>query len=87
VLTAGGEMACIELVELVTDYFENALSEHDRVRFEEHLAACGPCTRYVEQLRIMLEVTGRLDEQDLGLDPELRDVLLAAFRDWRTPSD
>src|SRR5947209_10781737 len=48
---AGDEMVCIELVELVTDYFEGALSEGDRRRFEEHLAACGPCVRYVEQLR------------------------------------
>ncbi len=84
---AGDEMVCIELVELVTDYFEDALSEGDRRRFEEHLAACGPCVRYVEQLRLMIELTGRLDERDLELEPGLRDALLEAFRGWRTPSD
>lgn len=83
--TAGDEMVCIELVELVTDYFEGALSEHDRRRFEQHIAACGPCTRYVEQLRMTVELSGRLDEGDL--DPEMRAVLLDAFRGWRTPSN
>lgn len=83
----GDQMVCIELVELVTDYFEGALSEGDRRRFDEHLAACGPCTRYVEQLRIMIELTGRLDERDLGREPGLRDALLEAFRGWRSPSN
>ena len=85
--TAGDEMVCIELVELVTDYFEGALSEGDGRRFEEHIAACGPCTRYVEQLRVMIELTGRLDERDLELEPGLRGALLEAFRGWRTPSN
>ena len=83
--TAGDEMVCIELVELVTDYFEGALSEHDRRRFDQHIAACGPCTRYVEQLRMTVELSGRLDEGDL--DPEMRTALLDAFRGWRTPSN
>ena len=77
---AGDQMVCIELVELVTDYFEGALSEGDRRRFEEHIAACGPCTRYVEQLRMTIELTGRLDDGDLERAPELRDALLEAFR-------
>ncbi|HEU5211295.1 MAG TPA: zf-HC2 domain-containing protein [Gaiellaceae bacterium] len=83
--TAGDEMVCIELVELVTDYFEGALSEQDRRRFEQHIASCGPCTRYVEQLRMTVELSGRLDEGDL--DPEMRAALLDAFRGWRTPSN
>ena len=53
----------------------------------DHIAACGPCTRYVEQLRIMIELTGRLDEHDLGREPGLRDALLEAFRGWRSPSN
>jgi anti-sigma factor RsiW len=80
-------MACVELVELVTDYFENSLSERDRRRFEEHVAVCDPCARYVEQLRTMIELTGRLEARDLELEPGLRDALLDAFRSWRTPSD
>lgn len=84
---AGDDMVCIELVELVTDYFEGALSDGDRRRFEEHVAECGPCARYIEQLRMMIELTGGLDERDLELEPALRDALLEAFRGWRTPSE
>lgn len=83
----GDEMVCIELVELVTDYLEDALSEGDRRRFEEHLAACGPCVRYVEQLRMTIELSGGLDERDLELEPGMRTALLEAFRGWRSPSD
>jgi anti-sigma factor RsiW len=48
-IRSGGQpgLTCVELVELVTDYLEGALSpsEHDRV--ERHLGACENCTRYV----------------------------------------
>jgi len=46
-------MTCRELVELVTEYFEGALDEAERERFEEHLAACPGCEHYVEQMRVM----------------------------------
>ena len=32
------ELVCQQVVELVTDYLEGALSEADRRRFERHLA-------------------------------------------------
>jgi anti-sigma factor RsiW len=72
---------CQELVELVTDYLEGRLTADDRRRFDEHLAACEPCTRYVEQFRITVRLVGRLREEDV--EPAARDVLLEAFRDWR----
>ena len=76
-----GEMACQELVELVTDYFEGRLSRSDRRRFRAHLGECDHCTVYLEQMRLVIEATGRLTEEDL--QPEAREELLAAFRDWR----
>ena len=33
-----GDMACQELVELVTEYLEGCLAAAERTRFEEHLA-------------------------------------------------
>jgi hypothetical protein len=75
------EMVCVELVELVTAYFEDALPAVDRDRFEEHLAACGPCRNYMEQFRVTLNLTGRLAVEDLR--PEDRAAFLEAFRDWR----
>ena len=44
-------LTCKEMVEIVTDYLEGALSPEDRSRFEQHLALCDGCTYYVEQMR------------------------------------
>lgn len=75
-----GEMPCQELVELVTAYFEGALSRRDRRRFEAHIRDCDHCTTYVEQMRETMEATGRLTEDDI--EPEVRDELLAVFQGW-----
>ena len=74
-------MSCKELVELVTDYLEDALPASERQRFEEHLAICPGCVTYVDQMRQTVAATGRLREESLS--PEAREDLLAAFRDWK----
>ena len=76
-----GEMACQELVELVTAYFDGSLSRSDRRRFRAHISGCENCTAYVEQMRLVVETTGRLTEEDI--DPRAREELLVAFRGWR----
>ena len=48
-------MNCQQLVELVTEYFEESLPPRVRARFEEHLAVCPGCTTYVEQMRQAVE--------------------------------
>jgi anti-sigma factor RsiW len=72
---------CQELVELVTDYFEGALSRRDRKRFAAHIAACEHCTLYIEQLRQTIVLTGTLREEDVSSDA--RDALLAQFAQWK----
>jgi anti-sigma factor RsiW len=72
---------CQELVELVTDYFEGALSRRDLKRFDAHIAACEHCTLYIEQLRQTIALTGTLREEDVS--PEARDALLAQFARWK----
>jgi anti-sigma factor RsiW len=74
-------LACQELVELVTDYFESKLSWSDRRRFERHIGGCDHCTAYLEQMRLVIDATGRLTEDDL--EPGVRAELLEAFRGWR----
>ena len=76
------DLTCRELVALVTDYLEGALTLDERRRFERHLGECRVCPRYVEQLRTTIRVLGRLGEDDV---PEpARGALLAAFRAWKT---
>lgn len=74
-------LSCRELVELVTDYFEGALSEEERLRFDEHIGICQGCRVYLEQMRQTIVVAGRLSEESLAPDAERE--LLAAFRGWR----
>jgi anti-sigma factor RsiW len=71
---------CREFVELVTEYFEGSLPPDERARFEDHIADCPLCTRYLEQMRVTIRTVGRIDEQSIS--PEARHELLAAFRDW-----
>lgn len=73
-------MTCAELVELVTEYFEGALPERDRERFEEHIASCAPCRMYLAQMRETIARTGELREESVS--SAARDQLLAAFRSW-----
>jgi hypothetical protein len=53
-------LKCQELVELVTDYFEGALSRRDRKRFDAHIMGCEHCTLYIEQLRQTIALIGTL---------------------------
>lgn len=75
------EMACQELVELVTAYLDGSLSRSDRRRFRAHISECDHCTAYVEQMRLVIEATGSLSEDDL--EPTAREELLEAFRGWK----
>ena len=78
--TTNTPLSCRELVELVTDYFEGALSRQDRRRFKAHVAGCDACAAYLEQMRVTIHVLGRLTEDDVP--PAAADALLTAFRDW-----
>ena len=72
------EMACQELVEVITAYLEGTISDTDRGRFEAHLAECPFCTEYVAQMRTTIATLGRIDERTLSA--ARRTELLAAFR-------
>jgi anti-sigma factor RsiW len=74
-------LSCQELVELVTDYFEDALPAPERARFDAHIAGCDGCTAYLEQMRTTIALTGRLRTDEVPA--ESVEPLLEAFRDWR----
>jgi len=75
------KLTCKELVELVTEYLDGGLSRRDRARFNAHIADCGNCTRYLEQFRETIRLTGTLREDDLSI--EAAATLLAQFEAWR----
>jgi anti-sigma factor RsiW len=75
-------MTCQELVELVTDYLEGALSEVDHARFDEHIELCPMCQVHLAQLRTTIRELGTLRERDI--DPGVLAEMQARFRDWRS---
>ena len=75
------ELSCREVVEILGDYLEGAMTPEDRVRLEQHLADCDGCTAYLEQLRVTIRLSGRLSEE--AVPSEAMAPLLEAFRAWR----
>ena len=75
------ELTCEELVEIVTEYLEGGLTDAERKRFEEHVAVCKGCANYLDQIRITIEIAGRVTVDDLT--EETKAELLSAFRDWK----
>jgi anti-sigma factor RsiW len=80
-IIAPRELACQEVVELISDYIEGALPRRERRRLEAHLAGCEHCSEYLAQMHRTIGLTGRLRAEDLA--PELRPQLVAVFRRWR----
>jgi anti-sigma factor RsiW len=76
------QLSCRELVELVTDYLEGALSPEEHERFDEHIAGCGGCKVYLEQIRQTIRALGYMPDDRLAPDAER--TLLEAFRGWRS---
>ena len=77
----GADIACIDLVELVTDYLEGALGDEPRETFEAHLRTCDGCRVYVEQMRETREHLSHVPPDSAGDLPEAdRRELLDAFR-------
>src|SRR3954454_4835212 len=74
-------ISCQEVVELVSDYVEQALPADEATVFEQHLNFCDGCIRYVDQVRKTINVVGELRAEDVPDDT--KEQLLTAFRDRR----
>ncbi len=77
----GQHISCQEVVELVTDYLETALPADETSLFEQHLNFCDGCVWYVDQMRMTVATVGRIRSEHVPV--EMRERLLAAFRDWK----
>ncbi|TMA17691.1 MAG: zf-HC2 domain-containing protein [Deltaproteobacteria bacterium] len=72
------ELTCAEMVRLVTDFLEDALSLEDRTHFEQHLVFCKGCAAYVRQMRKTIEASSALKGE--GLSAEAQAELLRLFK-------
>lgn len=71
---------CVELVELLTAYLDEALTDDMKRQFDEHLQGCEGCTAALAQWRTTTRLAGQLRTEDVAdLDPYVRDRLLATL--------
>jgi anti-sigma factor RsiW len=78
-------MTCEEFVELVTSYLDGTLPADERRAFDEHLALCPGCDRYLVQFRQTIDLLGELPQESLS--SPVREQLLTAFAAWRRTSN
>ncbi len=75
------DFPCQDFVELASDYLEGTLTSSQRLVVERHLAFCSICGDYLQEMRLSVQLTGRLREEDV---PEpIMESLLEAFRTLR----
>ena len=76
------DVACQELVELVTDYLEGALPPDEVAAVDQHLVDCDPCLRYLRQMRATGGALRLVPAEQVTetLSDQAVDTLLEAFR-------
>ena len=75
------QLNCQEVVELVTDYLEQALLPEMKAQFDEHIDECPGCDTYLEQVQQTIMMLRKLAEQQMF--PETKQELLEIFRNWK----
>ena len=75
------EFSCQEMIEVVTNYLDDALPTDERQRFERHLSYCAGCSTYLDQIRETIRQTGKVPREE-SLPPALREEIVAQFRTW-----
>lgn len=74
-------LTCQELTELVTDYLEGKMPLGRRLSFLLHLSMCKHCRAYVRQVKVAIQAPAALPVSPPP--PEVREVLLRSFREWK----
>jgi anti-sigma factor RsiW len=76
----GDEIACARLVNLITEYLEDALPDELRERVDRHLASCEGCRHAMTQWRAVIRLVGQLTIADIErVDDYTRQRLAATF--------
>jgi anti-sigma factor RsiW len=77
------DLACVEVVEIMTEYLEGTMPPEQARRLERHLESCPGCAEYLEQMRTLDGALGGLTQG--SIPAAMRDGLVAAFRGLRDP--
>ena len=75
------DLSCDEVVRLVSDYLEGALTRAEAVRFEAHIVVCDGCAAYLDQMRETIRLVGEVPERSV---PDATwNRLRSVFRYWK----
>lgn len=75
------DLACIDLVNRVTECLDGELDESQRARIERHLEVCDGCRAALDQFQAVIHLVGRLTPTDVArIDALTRDRLMATLR-------
>ena len=66
-------MKCKEVVDLLSDYLADELSEEDVAGIRAHLKGCQNCTAFLDSLKTTVNLTHNLKAEDIP--PEVVDRL------------
>ena len=58
------EFSCQEMIEVVTNYLDDALPPDEQQRFERHLSYCAGCNTYVDQIRETIRQTRMVPREE-----------------------
>jgi hypothetical protein len=79
----GVHIACIDFVEMVTEYLDGALPREVAAAIDAHLLVCPGCLSVLDQFRTVIAQSGRLRVEAVDAVPAAtREPLMAAFREW-----
>jgi hypothetical protein len=73
-------LTCKEVVELVTEFFAGTMAPEERVRLEQHLLVCPPCTLHVGQVKSTIDLSALLRTE--AAPGEVNRELVDRFRQW-----
>lgn len=74
-------IVCRDAVALMARYLDGAMSPTDRIRLENHLAACPHCSEYLAQLQVTIDLLGRADPD--ALSDDALDELVGLYQRWQ----
>ncbi len=73
--------SCQVVSNALSDYLEDVLSDGDRLKLEDHFAACPLCLVYLDQFRTIYHITGEVPSEQLPHD--FNEVMGKAIRLWK----
>jgi hypothetical protein len=73
-------LTCKEVVELVTEFLEGGMAPEERVRLEQHLLVCPPCTLHIGQVRATIGLSALVRTD--AAPGEVNQELIDRFRRW-----